>query len=271
MVLLATVLTMTAKWFGLALGSLLLGCGEPGAGSALGIPDGIVTAAAGAPANGGGAAAGGPSTAPASAGASSFGGGAGASSPDAGGGGSSAGGGGAAGAPAAGSAGGAATPVDHGDEYVWIDQDFHWSEASNANVTDTGPVNWYSDEGRDYYAGKVEFRVTVRTKADGTPVWHELCHWQNSLGDPAHVCLHCLPLYTSPGEYSCETSAAEQGGPVDYHEPFVAVQNRVKDGSSGRGMDLITLKKGLPIDYHYTVVLVPAGQTFSGWSNYPVP
>jgi hypothetical protein len=112
--------------------------------------------------------------------------------------------------------------------------------------------------------------VTVTAKADTTPVWHELCQWQNALGDAAHVCLHCLALYTKPGEYTCETTAAEQGGPVDYHKPFVAAQNRVKDGSAGRGTDLATLNKGLPIDYHYTVVIVPKGQTFSGWASYPI-
>ncbi len=178
---------------------------------------------------------------------------------------------GAAGTPAAAGSGGVGggRAVDHGDEYVWIDQDFHWVQATNANVADHGPVNWYNDNGLNYHDGKIEFRVTVTAKADATPVWHELCHWQHALGDTAHVCLHCLPRYTATGEYTCETTASEQGGPVDYHKPFVAVQNRVKDGTSGRGSDLISLNKGLPIDYHYTVVLVPAGQTFSGWDKYP--
>jgi hypothetical protein len=158
--------------------------------------------------------------------------------------------------------------VDHGKEYLWIDQTFHWTQTADTNVANVGPHNWYADNGVDYYNGKVEFRVTVTAKADATPVWHELCQWQNSLGDADHVCLHCLALYTKPGEYTCETTAAAQGGPPDYHNPFVAVQNRVKDGTSGRGTDLTTENKGLPIDYHYTVVIVPAGQTFSGWGGY---
>jgi hypothetical protein len=161
-------------------------------------------------------------------------------------------------------------PPDHGKEYLWIDQTFHWTDQADPNVANTGPKNWYDADGTDYYDGKIEFRVTVTAKADATPVWHELCQWQNALGDAAHVCLHCLSLYGQPGEYTCETTAAAQGGPVDYHKPFVAVQNRVKDGTSGRGTDLTTEKKGLPIDYHYTVVIVPKGQTFSGWSAYPV-
>ena len=148
---------------------------------------------------------------------------------------------------------------------------FHWTTGIDTNVAKTGPHNWFDDNGVDYYDGKVEFRVNVTAKADATPVWHELCHWQNALGDAAHVCLHCLALYTKPGEYTCETTAAQQGGPVDYHKPFVAVQNRVKDGTSGRGTDLTTQKKGLPIDYHYTVVIVPKGQAFSGWASYPLP
>jgi hypothetical protein len=160
--------------------------------------------------------------------------------------------------------------VDHGKEYVWIDQTFHFTQATDTNVANHGPTNWYDDNGVDFYDGKVEFRVTVTAKADATPVWHELCHWQNALGDAAHVCLHCLELYTKTGEYTCETTAPAQGGPVDYHKPFVAVQNRVKDGSAGRGTDLATLNKGLPIDYHYTVVIVPKGQTFSGWASYPI-
>jgi hypothetical protein len=164
----------------------------------------------------------------------------------------------------------AAPPANHGKEYVWIDQTFHWTNTTDTNVANHGPNNWYDDNGIDYYDGKVEFRVTVTAKADATPVWHELCHWQNALGDAAHVCLHCLALYTKTGEYTCETTAAAQGGPVDYHKPFVAVQNRVKDGSAGRGTDLATLNKGLPIDYHYTVVIVPKGATFSGWASYPI-
>ena len=161
--------------------------------------------------------------------------------------------------------------VDHGKEYLWIDQTFHWTTGIDTNVAKTGPHNWFDDNGVDYYDGKVEFRVNVTAKADATPVWHELCQWQNALGDNAHVCLHCLALYTKPGEYTCETTAAQQGGPVDYHNPFVAVQNRVKDGTSGRGTDLTTQNKGLPIDYHYTVVIVPKGQAFSGWASYPLP
>ena len=161
--------------------------------------------------------------------------------------------------------------VDHGKEYLWIDQTFHWATGIDTNVAKTGPHNWFDENGVDYYDGKVEFRVNVTAKADATPVWHELCHWQNALGDNAHVCLHCLALYTKPGEYTCETTAAQQGGPVDYHKPFVAVQNRVKDGTSGRGTDLTTENKGLPIDYHYTVVIVPKGQAFSGWASYPLP
>ncbi len=161
-------------------------------------------------------------------------------------------------------------PVEHGKEYLWIDQTFHWTQNADANVANLGPHNWYADNGVDYYHGKIEFRVTVTAKADATPVWHELCQWQNSLGDADHVCLHCLALYTKTGEYTCETTAAAQGGPPDYHNPFVAVQNRVKDGTSGRGTDLTTENKGLPIDYHYTVVIVPAGQTFSGWDGYKI-
>jgi hypothetical protein len=173
-------------------------------------------------------------------------------------------------APESGSVDTATPAVDHGNEYLWIDQTYHWAQNADPNIGNTGPNNWYDAKGIDYYDGKVEFRVTVTSKADATPVWHELCQWQNALGDAAHVCLHCLALYTKTGEYTCETSAPEQGGPVDYHKPFVAVQNRVKDGTSGRGTDLTTENKGLPIDYHYTVVIVPKGISFSGWSSYPI-
>ena len=50
-----------------------------------------------------------------------------------------------------------------------------------------------------------------------------------------------------------------------------SLMNRVKDGTSGRGTDLTTENKGLPIDYRYSVVIVPKGQAFSGWASYPLP
>lgn len=160
-------------------------------------------------------------------------------------------------------------PASHGNEFVWVNDDFTWDKNyAGRDVAKSPPPNWYSPI--DYYNGKIEVRLQVTSKPDMTPVWLELCYWQDYLGSPNHTCMHCInqSTLTKPGVYTCETKAGG-GGAVDYHKPFVAMQHRVKDGTNGRGTDLANENgKGLPISAHYTVVLVPSGAQFSGWASY---
>ncbi len=144
-----------------------------------------------------------------------------------------------------------------------MDHDFVWDEAHSMDpLPGKLPDNWLSPV--DYLNGELQFRLQVTEKADDTPVWLEICMWQEKLGGP-HTCLNCLqPPFRSPGEYTCRMPMRRKKE-LDFTRPFVATQIRIKDGSQGRGLDLVRVGKGLPIKAHYQVVLVPAGQRFSGW------
>lgn len=143
--------------------------------------------------------------------------------------------------------------------YVWIDDDFVWDEQHGFDAAPRPlPASWFAPV--DYYGGEMQFRLDVKSKADDTPVWLEVCMWQERLGGP-HVCVNCLrPPFAAPGQYACSVPVASiRGKDVDFHRPFVATQIRVKDGCAGRGKDLAKLGRGLPIVAHYSVVLVPRG------------
>jgi hypothetical protein len=167
-------------------------------------------------------------------------------------------------------AGSDAAPPRGKNELLWIDADVTFQTNPYPPVPASfPPSSWYSPV--DYYGGKIEVRLEVSKKADATPAWIELCMWQGMLGAPTHTCLHCLPEFTSTGTYTCEMSPSQglNAASVDFHDPFVAMQHRAKDGAGGvRGRDLTAYPTSLPIVTHYTVVLVPKGATFSGWAAY---
>ncbi len=161
----------------------------------------------------------------------------------------------------------AATVAATGRDFVWIDDDFVWDEQHGFDPAPRAlPDNWF--EPIDYFHGQIRFKVDVHSKADDTPVWLEVCMWQEKLGGP-HVCLNYLrPPWATAGTRECQMSVSDlKNPPVDFHKPFVATQIRIKDGSTGRGKDLAKLGKGLPIRAHYSVVLGAAPMPTSSISN----
>jgi hypothetical protein len=157
--------------------------------------------------------------------------------------------------------------VAKGSDWIWFDDDVNFTQQNAGQSPDKMPPNnWKAPI--DYYDGEVEVRLDVKSKEDTTPVWLELCMWTGSLGASTHTCFHCLDLFTTPGLYTCSLTPNSQAGLADFTMPFAAMQHRSKDGTNGRGTDLQNEMKGLPIDTHYTIILVPKGDTFSGWDAY---
>jgi hypothetical protein len=153
---------------------------------------------------------------------------------------------------------------------VWIDDDFVWDEQHGFDAAPRQPPAIWAGP-VDYARGEMHVRLRVRDKADDTPIWLEVCLWQEKLGGP-HVCLNCLtPPWADKAERTCSLSPAARNPRFDFSKPWVATQIRIKDGSAGRGKDLAKLGKGLPIKARYSVVLVPAGQTFPGWEKVAGP
>jgi hypothetical protein len=152
-----------------------------------------------------------------------------------------------------------------GKEFLWIDQDITWNSAgAGLRVARQPPADWTTPV--NYAGGTVQFRIDVKSKPTDTSLWLELCMWNNQIGSPEHNCYHCMNI-SKVGLSTCSTRANIGG--FDLKKPLVALQHRLKLGP-GRGADIIgTNNPALPITARYTIVLVPAGERFSGWDKYP--
>ncbi len=161
-----------------------------------------------------------------------------------------------------------APPGGVGNEYLWIDEEITWDRTrAGLVVSRPAPADWVRPI--DYANGRAYFRLDVKTKADATPLWLELCLWNDRIGSTNHTCLHCIDNLTRPGHYECSDDLRATGN-LDLGKPIAAMQHRVKDAIGGdRGLDLIgTPSPALPMSGRYTIVLVPAGATFSDWGSY---
>jgi hypothetical protein len=207
---------------------------------------------------------------------------------DAGGGGQQAGGsggtantGGAAGAsntgggmaPAGGMAGsssgmgGATVVVEASKEKVWIDDEITFGP--NSSINHKQPDNWFSPI--DYYHGTMEVRAIVASAPTGY-YGIELCLYKSGPNDAKHDCLPLLYKMMGSGTITrtqprtdiilrnalAQSTVTE----ADFMTPWASNNTRLVGGDHQ-----VSLPG--PVKIKLTIVLVPKGGTFSGWSKYP--
>jgi hypothetical protein len=177
--------------------------------------------------------------------------------------------GGASGGTVGGTAtGGTMGMVDATKERVWIDADITFGP--NGSITHNQPSNWFSPI--DYYNGSMEVRANVTAAPSGT-YGLELCLYKSGPGDAKHDCMPLAYLLKGTGEHLVTNRkssiilrnplAAAGVTEQDFMTPWAANNTRLV--GSQHAMPIAG-----PVVTHLTIVLVPKGYTFSGWSKYPV-
>jgi len=175
--------------------------------------------------------------------------------------------GGAVGTGGAPATGGAAGVVDKTKERVWIKTNVTFGP--NGSIEHNQPSNWFAPI--DYYGGSMEVRAIVSEAPSGT-YGFELCLYKASPNDALHNCLPIAYNLKGTGEILKTNKATRvilknplvtaSFKEADYMTPWAYINTRLI------GTQHIQTIPG-PVKTHLTIVLVPKGQTFSGWANYP--
>ncbi|UHD17097.1 PKD domain-containing protein [Thiocapsa bogorovii] len=134
----------------------------------------------------------------------------------------------------------------------------------------TSPVN--------YAGGTLQMRVQIRSQPQPQKMKLQFCIWQYSFSLE-----NCASLQSVVGRSGTEVTWSQAvgqmwklgGKPIDWKNPRqrygVAIKNSSGDPVSdyqGWNWNGENPKLWYPLDMRFTVVVVPKGQTFSGWSNY---
>jgi len=163
--------------------------------------------------------------------------------------------------------GGTTGMVDATKERVWIDADITFGP--NGSITHNQPNNWFSPI--DYYNGSMEVRADV-TAAPAGFYGLELCLYKSGPGDAKHDCLPLAyrlmgtgqRLKTHPKPSIILRNFLAQGEVTedDFKTPWAANNTRLVGAEHAMPI-------AGPVKTHLTIVIVPKGYTFSGWSKYP--
>jgi len=163
--------------------------------------------------------------------------------------------------------GGTTGMVDATKERVWIDADITFGP--NGSITHNQPNNWFSPI--DYYNGSMEVRADV-TAAPAGFYGLELCLYKSGPGDAKHDCLPLAyrlmgtgqRLKTHPKASIILRNFLAQGEVTedDFKTPWAANNTRLVGAEHAMPI-------AGPVKTHLTIVIVPKGYTFSGWSKYP--
>ena len=163
--------------------------------------------------------------------------------------------------------GGSTGMVDMTKERVWIDADITFGP--DGSITHNQPNNWFSPI--DYYNGSMELRANVTAAPSGF-YGLELCLYKSGPGDAKHDCLPLVYRLMGTGQIlKTHTKASiilrnflAQGSVTedDFKTPWAANSTRLVGAEH-------TLPISGPVKTHLTIVLVPKGYAFSGWSKYP--
>jgi hypothetical protein len=160
-------------------------------------------------------------------------------------------------------------PAGRGREVLWFDHDVTFD---GGRPGEKNPLpSWRTPV--DYLGGRIELRAVVKQKPDATPIWHELIFWQGAPGTP-HVLVHCFDAdeLARPGLTTCSDEPPQKADKVDLARAYAGtIQHSAKVASpnGGRGTTELSGNRA-PMVVRMTAVLVPAGQRFSGWTNYPL-
>lgn len=132
----------------------------------------------------------------------------------------------------------------------------------------TAPPNWFAPV--NYYDGQILVRLVV-TKGITQASRIEICMSKTGGSDPKHTCPTLISNIMGEGEFTKQNVNAgglllnvlAQGTMVkaDFETPFATSDfHLIKE----HGVPLVG-----PVIGKLTMVLVPKGQTFSGWAGYP--
>ncbi len=136
--------------------------------------------------------------------------------------------------------------------------------------------------------GKVYFRVSLLEKPDSRPVFYQMgFQWEG--GCDGHYFKEKLPgnqliCITEPGLYQAEQSLSTFWEPdcqrtdsIDWTRRVDRMLVVIGDDSLRQiddrwefGTDIVSLDSYFPLKVHFQAVLVAKGETFSGWSAYPI-
>ena len=145
---------------------------------------------------------------------------------------------------------------------------FSYPKIQNQPDDWTFPVN-YAD-------GTVQSRYIVKSVSSDTTISYQWCLFQ---GGSNHTCLTCAK-FNSPGTYFAEKVVKKLWAnfTVDWSRNFGRFMLVVKDatgapvsngsGFGGKWIGSPDFDLYFPFEVHTTVVVIPAGSTFSGWENY---
>jgi len=128
----------------------------------------------------------------------------------------------------------------------------------------------------NYADGVAHSRYIVKSMASGKVISYQWCLFQ---GGSHHTCMGCTKL-TGPGTYTTSSALKKMwtNFKVDWNKRFNKWMLVVKDdkgkpvdsrfGFGGKWNGSPDFNLYYPFEVHVTVVLVPAGATFTGWDNY---
>jgi hypothetical protein len=154
---------------------------------------------------------------------------------------------------------------------------FPWAEPPAAAVNGdwTTPI--------DYARGTLYYRVIIRSQPSAQTMKLQFCMWQNGEGGEKKELEVCGPLKTVEGtagfvatwQVKMEEQWMKNDTPLDYTRERitygVAIKNRsglAVSSYSGWNWNGENPALWYPLDMRFTVVLVSAGESFSGWQNY---
>lgn len=176
---------------------------------------------------------------------------------------------GQAGGGAPGNGGGTPAPAGSSDkarEKIWFDGDVKLG--GSTPVQASHPDNWF--EPNNYWEGQILVRLNV---AMGIPdvAGIEMCIAKASADDPKHTCPNLISGFKGEGEFTKKNLRAN-AMLLNVLSKATMDENDFKSTFAVSTLRLVkdhfTELPG-PVEGHMTIVLVPKGLEFSGWSNYP--
>lgn len=172
-----------------------------------------------------------------------------------------------------------------GKEIVLFDEEVDFTEADNGfhhlmNFNDSlpsgAPSNWKSPD--DYHGGTWYFRYNIHTHPTGEKGAMQICVWDQGFKPE-----NCSPNFNYDGtdKYYVTASPSKwwklNGVPLDFTNPDDYRISVVLRGTGNCNVTKFDVDKPCWDQWpkykdmvtRITVIMVPAGKTFSGWENYP--